>query len=166
MKKFVSIIVIVIAMIATSVPSFADTPDLTDESNAFTTVTSETKVMSDGSYYVTTVEESTLGNMLQAATSTKTGSKTTTYYNSDGASLWYVKVTGTFSYNGTTSSCTSATVTAASQVSAWVISSKSVSKSGNQATGSATAKCYNGLIVIQTVSKTVTLTCSKTGALS
>jgi hypothetical protein len=47
-----------------------------------------------------------------------------------------------------------------------VIVSTSASKSGNQAIGSATARCYNGSIVIQTVSRTVILTCSKTGALS
>jgi hypothetical protein len=168
MKKIISIATIVITMIAMSVPSFADTPDLSDGQETYTTVESETTYLDDGSYYVTTIDESVPGDMLQAAssTSTKTGSKKTTYYNSSGGALWYVKVTGTFTYNGTASSCTSSTVSAASQVSAWVISSKSATWSGNQATGKATAKRYNGLTVAQTVSKTVILTCSKTGALS
>jgi hypothetical protein len=159
MKKILSIAIIVITMIAMSVPSFADTsnPSIVSEATTY---------MSDGSYYVTTINESTTGNMIQAASSTKTGTKRTTYYNSSGASLWYVEVTGTFTYNGSTSSCTSATVSAASQASNWVISSTSASKSGNQAKGSATAKFYNGSIVIQTVSKTVILTCSKTGTLT
>jgi hypothetical protein len=157
-------------MIAASVPSFADTPDVSGAQETYKTVKSEITYMDDGSYYVTTVNESTPNiipsNMLQAASSTKTSTKRTTYYNSSGDSLWYVQVTGTFTYNGTTSSCTGSIVSAASQVSAWVISSRSTSRSGNQALGSATAKRYNGLTVAQTVSKTVTITCSKTGALS
>jgi hypothetical protein len=171
MKKIIAIVVIVMAMIATSIPSFADTPGVSDEQGTYMTVMSETTYMDDGSYYVTTVNESMTnivpGDMLQATASTKTGSKKTTYYNSSDDILWYVQVTGAFTYNGTTSSCTSSTVSAVSQDSAWAISSKSASKSGNQATGNATAKRYNGLgLVAQTVSKTVILTCSKTGALS
>jgi hypothetical protein len=166
MKKIVSIMIIVIAMIAVSVPSFADAPIRGNESEALATATSETTYMNDGSYYVTTVQENVAGNTLQAVASTKTGSKKTTYYNSSGASLWYVQVTGAFTYNGTTSSCTSSTVSAASQDSVWVISSRSASKSGNQATASATANRYNGSTIAQTVSKTVILTCGKTGTLS
>jgi hypothetical protein len=166
MRKIISILVIVIALIATTVPSFADTPCAIDGS-----VKNETTVMDDGSYYITTIEESVPGISLRAAavaTSTKTGSATTSYYTSSGTLLWSVKVTGTFSYNGSTSSCTSSSVTTSvtSAASSWKITSKSVSKSGNQATGKATAKLYNGSIVLQTVSKTVILTCSKTGALS
>jgi hypothetical protein len=158
-------------MVALSAPSFADTSGSVDDSGSYTTVTSEATYLSDGSYYVTVIGESIsenisqAGNILQAASSTKTGTKRTTYYNSSGASLWYVQIKGTFTYNGTTSSCTSATVSAASQVSPWVISSKSASKSGNQATGKATAKCYNGSVLVGTVSKTVIITCSKTGTL-
>jgi hypothetical protein len=166
MKKLISIIVAVIVVMAMAVPSFADTSGLVDESETYTTVSSETSYMSDGSYSVTTVQKTVSGNLLQASTSTTTGSKKTTYYNSSGASLWYVKVTGTFTYNGSSATCTSSTVSAASQVSAWVISSTSSSRSGNQATASATAKCYNGSVLLQTVSKTVILTCSKSGTLS
>jgi hypothetical protein len=164
MKKIVSILVIVIALLATTVPSFADTPSTADEPMTLVTV------MDDDSYCVTTIEESSPGISLRAAaaTSTKTGSKTTAYYNSSNALLWSVKVTGTFSYNGSTSSCTSSSVTTVvtSTAANWKITSKSTSKSGNQATGKATAKCYSDSIVLQTVSKTVILTCSKTGALS
>jgi hypothetical protein len=168
MKKILSIIVIVITMIAMSAPSFADTPGLADESVSYATVASETTYLSDGSYNVITVKESVSvsDNILKAAALTKSGSKTTSYYNSSGTLLWYVKVTGTFTYNGSTSSCTNATVLASAPDSAWVISSKSSNKSGNQATASATAKRYNGSILLQTVTKTVTLTCSKSGALS
>jgi PDZ domain-containing secreted protein len=171
MKKSVSILVIIIAMLATSVPSFADTHSVPGEAEVYQTVISGTTYMDDGSYYVTTVNESTPsnipGDMLRAASSTKTSTKRTTYYNSSDESMWYVQVTGTFTYNGTTSSCTSSTVSAAAQGSNWSIVSKSASKSGNQATGSATASRYNVLgIAVQTVSKTVIITCSKTGTVS
>jgi hypothetical protein len=56
--------------------------------------------------------------------------------------------------------------TAAAPDGNWKIASKSASKSGNQAKASATAKRYLVSLVVQTVSKTVILTCSKTGALS
>jgi hypothetical protein len=179
MRKILSLVVAVIVATAMSTSAFADTPDSIEELEMPAIIASETVEMSDGSYYVTSIEESALAaetsapnDALQLApaaassTSTKTASKTTAYYSSSGVLLWYVKVTGTFTYDGTTSACTSSTVTAASESTAWKISSKSASKSGNQATAKATAKQYAGLSVILTVSKTVTLTCSKTGVLS
>jgi hypothetical protein len=179
MRKILSLIVAVIVVTAMSTSAFAYTPDSIEELEMPVIIASETVEMSDGSYYVTSIEESALttetiapNDALQLAptavlsTSTKTASKTASYYNSSGVLLWYVKVTGTFTYDGTTSVCTNSTVTAASQSSAWKISSKSASKSGNQATAKATAKRYEGIVVVQTVSKTVTLTCSKTGVLS
>jgi hypothetical protein len=122
--------------------------------------------LSDGSRIVTTidVDSPVFSPLLEA--SAKTASKTVSYMSSTGTQLWYLRVTGTFTYNGTTSSCTSATVSAAPQVSAWVINSKSASTSGNQAIANTTAKLHVGTTVAQTVDRTATLTCSSTGDLS
>lgn len=44
------------------------------------------------------------------ATSTKTGTKTVNVKNSTGKVLWSVSVKGTFTYNGSTATCTTASV--------------------------------------------------------
>jgi hypothetical protein len=95
-----------------------------------------------------------------------TKTKTSYYKNSNGTILWYVKVTGTFTYGNGSSKCTSSSVTAESKSGAWKITSKSASKSGNKATAKATAKRYYGGSVAETKNKTVTLTCSPSGNFS
>lgn len=99
-------------------------------------------------------------------TKTKTGSKTVYYKNADNETLWYVKVTATFSYNGSTSTCKSASVTANSNNSSWKVSNKKSSYSGNHGTASATGKKYLFGIVTSTINRSVTLTCLPNGTLS
>lgn len=124
--------------------------------------------LEDGSYFVTTIESQTDLNSigLRAATSTRSGNKTITYKSSSGSSLWSVTVSGKFSYNGSSATCTSSTVSATSYSSNWKISSKSASKSGSKASATATGKQYKGSTAISSISQSVTLTCSKGGSLS
>jgi hypothetical protein len=168
-KKCTSVITIISFFLMAGVPAFADTTALSlpDEPVA------EVTYLSDGSRVVTEifVEPSlaaTSQDILAAASSasTKSGSKKVSYENSSGTLLWYVKVSGTFTYNGSTSTCTKSTVSTSAPASNWKISSNDSGKTGNQAWATATAKRYNGSTVVQTVSRTVTLTCSKTGVLS
>ncbi|MGN0408775.1 MAG: hypothetical protein ACI4E3_00005 [Candidatus Fimousia sp.] len=119
---------------------------------------------SDGSYIVTVMES--IDDNINLLSTTVTKSKKATYYNKDGVAKWYIKVTGTFTYGNGTSKCTNSTVTAASQSTTWKISSKSASKSGNKAIATATAKQYQNNSIIQTITKSVTLTCSSTGKFS
>jgi hypothetical protein len=157
MKRVVLIVSLISALVLLSATSiFAAEQD-----------TVVTEYFPDGSYLEVTVEEQSSPFSLFAATSTKSGSKTATYKNSAGDSLWSVKVSGTFSYNGSTSSCTSSSVIATVYSSYWSIVSKSASKSGNNATATATAKQYSSLgIAIATATYTVNLTCSASGTLS
>lgn len=97
--------------------------------------------------------------------SSKTASKTSNYKDSSGTVMWSVTVRGTFSYNGTTSSCTAVSHSTASPGTYWSIKSASSSKSGNTATAKATAT-YSFLSVSQDYSTTVKLTCSANGTLS
>lgn len=106
------------------------------------------------------------GISLYSTAQTKTGSKTVYYKNADNETLWYVKVTATFSYNGSTSTCKSASVTAGSNNSYWKVSNKKSSYSGNHGTASATGKKYLFGIVTSTINRSVTLTCSPNGTLS
>lgn len=100
------------------------------------------------------------------STKTKTASKTVEYQNSEGTTLWYVKVTGTFTYNGITSSCSTSSVSAASYNSSWTISNKTSYKSGNTAYASATGIKKFMSVTVQTITRNVSLSCSKNGTLS
>lgn len=129
--------------------------------------TTEIEYLSDGSYCLTEIHEDSVPSLeLFATNRTRTASKTTKYYSSSGNTLWYVKITATFTYNGTTSSCTSAFATADSYSSVWKISRKSASKSGNKATAAATATQYANSKPVSSHTRTVTLTCNKNGNLS
>lgn len=117
----------------------------------------------DGLYVETLIEEEIISTY---ANQTKKGSKTKNYKDSKGNILYSVKVNGTFTYNGSSSVCTSSSVTANSYNKTWKVSSKSASKSKNVATAKATMKQYYDGTVVQTKNSTVTLTCSAKGVLS
>lgn len=118
-------------------------------------------------YCVTVIEqEPVVTTSPYSTTKTKTASKTVYYQDANNNKLWYVKVTATFSYNGSTSSCKSASVTAGSYSSDWKVSNTNSSYSGNHGTASATGKKYFSGHVMSTINRSVTLTCSKDGTLS
>lgn len=127
---------------------------------------SEIEYLDDGSYFETVITTESNSGMTTLSSKSVTKTKTSYYKNSNGTILWYVKVTGTFTYGNGSSKCTSSSVTADSKSGAWKITSKSASKSGNKATAKATAKRYYGGSVAETKNKTVTLTCSPSGNFS
>ena len=79
--------------------------------------------------------------------------------------MWAIRVQCTFTYNGTTCTCTKAAHKATSYASTWTIISASHSKSGNHATATATAR-HQGSTGYQDYTRSVTLTCSPTGVFS
>lgn len=114
----------------------------------------------DGSYCITTLEDESSGiTLLSVNTASK--AKKTFCYSPTGAKLWYVKVTGTFTYGDGSAKCTASSVSAKSYSDAWSITKKSASKSGNKASATATAKKGK-----TSRTKTVTLTCSASGEFS
>ena len=64
--------------------------------------------------------------------------KTYTYKDSSGVAQWKALLSGTFTYNGTTSSCTNSTVGVTIYNDAWYMVSKSATKSGSAAYGTVT----------------------------
>lgn len=157
-KSIMAAFTALIMIFALAVPVMAD--EITGETVESVTM----EYLEDGSYYETviTVDDNENGDSgIMSTTKTKTGSKKASYKNKSGDVLWYVKVTGKFTYNGSTSKCTSASATAASNSSSWKIIDKSSSKSGNKAIGKATAKEQS-----TSLTRAVTLSCSKTGKLS
>lgn len=117
-------------------------------------------------YCITEIYEETPSSLnVFSSTQTKSGSKTVRYENASGTTLWYVKVTASFTYNGSSSTCTSASVTADSHSSNWSVSNKSSWKSGDTGYASATGHLHSGGEIVQTISRTVSLKCSNTGVL-
>lgn len=115
----------------------------------------------DNGYYLETIIEET---PTTRASNQKTARKIGNYKNSQGKVVF--TVTGTFTYTGSSSTCTKSVAEASSKNANWKISSKSASKSGNKATAKATAKRYVDGTAVETRSCSVTLTCSSNGSLS
>ena len=125
---------------------------------------SETTVeyLEDGSYIVTTITENSRG----ARSSSKSGSKSINYCNSKGEEQWVATIHGTFSYDGYSATCTNAYTSHTIYNSAWKLNSSSAERSGNQAIGRFVFKYYLLGVPINTIERTVVLTCSPNGVLS
>lgn len=118
-------------------------------------------VFEDGSYIEITVEVIT-----GRATNTKNGYKTYSYYDASNNLEWQAKLSASFTYNGTTSTCTSASCSVSIYENAWYESSNSTTRSGNTAT---TKLVMGQKLLGVTIAKreyTITLTCDKNGNLS
>ena len=147
MKKIITSIFIAFMMITTIIPVNALEENMSIE------------YLSNGDYIETTI----VSNINTLARSSKSGTKTEKYKNASGEVMWSISVTGTFSYNGSSCTCTKATVSTTKPSSMWSLSNKKASKSGNKAIASVTGKKISAGT---SVTRTVTLTCSPTGKLS
>ena len=121
----------------------------------------ETLYFEDGSYMTVEIEYN-----LTRTTWSVTGNKKYTYYDDNGSSQWYAVLTGSFNYTGSSSSCTSSNVNVTIYDSSWYTISKSASKSGNKATGSATVGQKVSSVTITRVPVNLTLSCDANGNLS
>ena len=124
------------------------------------------ETFSDGSYIESSISFPSTSKALSSS-STKTASKTSTYKNNSGKTLWSVTVTGSFTYNGSTSKCIRSTVSTTCPDRKLEIN-KILLTNKTDSTASATvstAQLFNG-IHMRTINRTIKLTCSKTGKLS
>lgn len=94
----------------------------------------------------------------------KSGTKTKNYKNSAGEIMWSVTVHGTFTYNGSTSLCTSAGHSTTAPGSMWSIKSVSSRRSGYSAIADATAT-YTTSSSSKDYSMSVSLYCNPYGTL-
>ena len=156
MKKLLGLITIVVMICAQTFLVSADSFETEER-----VVSVERQYLENGDYIETIITESPIASY---ASNTKTGSKTSQYCNS-GVALWYVKVTGTFTYTGSSVYCTGASVTAGSYHSDWGVSNRSSSYSGNIATAKATGRRYYGNTAVERINETVHLSCSVNGSL-
>ena len=123
----------------------------------------ETRItyMEDGSYLVETVQI-----VDSRASGSKTGTKTKTYYESDGTASWKATLTGKFTYDGTSATCTVSTVSVTIYDANWYTVSKSATKSGNTASASVTMGYKTMGITTNKVTISVSLSCDKDGNFS
>ena len=124
----------------------------------------EVEKLDNGDYIETFMEseDSKLITMSAAKTITKT--KTAQYKNSSGEVLWSVSIKGTFTYDGKTSKCTSCSHSTTAPSKYWSIKSCTSTKSGNKAT--ATVVALQKGLATNTVTKTITISCSPKGVVS
>ena len=115
----------------------------------------------DGSYAV--VETITSGARASGRIS---GSRPYTYYDSTGVAQWKVVLNGSFTYTGSSATCTSASCSVTIYNSEWYTVSKNASKSGNTASANATMGESSGGVLVNRVSASLTLRCDKNGNLS
>ena len=124
---------------------------------------SSIEYLENGDYIVTEFAVTQPGSLFSDSTmTTRSGSRTKNYYNSDGTKIWSLTVNGTFSYTyGVSSTATSATATVNIFSSNASFVSKSAYTSGNTATATGTV-AYNSV----TKTMTVSVSCDKYGNLS
>ncbi len=153
LKKFVS--VFLLSLILFSMCSF--NTFATDE-NSDTSIIN----LNNGAYLVVEISEININR----ATNTKSGTKSITYKNDNNESMWKATITGTFTYTGSSATCTKASINYNVYADNWKMKEAISSKSGNKAIGDVTAKRYLLGIPVETVNQTFYLTCSATGTLS
>lgn len=118
--------------------------------------------LGNGFYGITTLEIQT-----STTRATKTASKTYTLKNSSGSTAASFTLTATFRYpSGNSALCTYVSHDSSISDSQWSFSEKCSSKSGNTAQGNFTAKQKYSGITAQTISKSITLTCDRSGNIS
>lgn len=115
----------------------------------------------DGSYILISISDTG-----SRATSTKNGSKTYTYYNSDDVKQWQAVLSGTFTYTGTSSTCTAASCSVSIYDSSWYVISKYASRSGNTASASASVGEKVLGVTVMKIPVSLKLSCDANGKLS
>lgn len=131
-------------------------------------VISEIEMLENGFYFETIIESEDISSLIspRAAVKYTTKTKTTNMKDSSGNTLWYVSITATFSYNGSSATCLSCSPNAKSYASTWTIASVTSNKSGNTAT--ATAVAIHGISsgISESFTKSVTIKCDGSGTVS
>ena len=131
MKRFIAFF---LAMLFTL--SFSTTAFAYDTSLANSYQISNTEYFSDGSYIITTLTESQMR-------SSKSGTKRQDFYSSSDVLQWRVVLNGTFTYNGTTSSCTSSSYSVTIYNNDWFKYSGNAYKSNNKGNYSVTSEKWS-----------------------
>ena len=154
MKKTISLLLIaVLCFTALIIPATATDMEVVTPKSSISRIE-----LPDGGYILEKITE--LPTMTRAS-GTKSGEKTRVRYTANNEAVYGVKVTGTFNYNGTSSSAIYSAATVYIYMSGASYVSKSAWYSGNTAYATGSVK-YLGI----TESRTPSLSCDKNGNLS
>lgn len=123
--------------------------------------TTEIIYLEDGGYLIIETVQ-----IMSRSVDTTSGFTRITYNDEDDVTRWRAILTGTFTYDGTTATCTESSVTTYVYASNWYEVSKSAGKSGDTATGSVTMGRTVLGITVAKETYSLTLTCSPNGTLS
>ncbi len=130
-----------------------------------TIISQKIEYLNNGFYIIKTLTVDAQNNQIRTS-STKTGSKTIIIYNSNDEAMVTLKLTASFSYTGTSATCTNVVPSYTIHNSYWKVPIAIGTKNGNSAIGQFTAKKYWLGLLVQTINESTTITCSNTGVLS
>ena len=139
-------------LLLTSLNSFAE-----GEESSISLIRSETTYLNNGYKFITNTYLKNLDR------STVSSQKETNYVDPDNVILWKVTLTGTFTYNGSTSSCTAASSYSTVYQGNWSESNNNTFASGNAAVASVTMVRKFLFITVETQVANLTITCDKDG---
>ena len=169
MKKFISLSIIFL----TTLFSFANLQPLLANAAPISTAEKITggKIINteiiplDESYYLEVITYAATSSQISTASTTKSvpAAKTHNIKNIYNETIASYTLSATFTCDGSTSRCTSASCSRTVNNSAWSFTSYSAAWTGNTAFGSYTAEC---VYPKQTVSNTITITCDANGHIS
>ena len=150
-KRFISALFAFILIAALPFNAFAAEP--TEKTNSI--------YFEDGSYITIILEEITT-----RASGTKTAKKICNYTASDGTLCWEAVLTGSFTYTGTTATCTASDCDVTVYESAYYVVSNTPTKNGSTASVALTmGRKFLG-ITIEKKNYNWSITCDKNGNLS
>ncbi len=156
MKKYFTMLLITL-LIITEYPVYAYNP-----SNI---ISSEIIYLTDDLYMEVVLEEN-IYDVSTYTTQTKSTTKTATIKNNNGDKIATFKLTATFIYDGSSSSCTSVSHSTSITDTSWKFTEATSSKLGSVAYGSFTVKDYLLSMCVQTISDSLTIKCDVNGNIS
>ena len=110
--------------------------------------------------------EVTVPKIINSQRGTITGQKAYRYRDSDGVVQWTATLTGTFTYNGSTATCTAASCVTSVQSGNWHETYNHAYPSGNTAQADITMVRKVLFVTVQTETAHLVLTCDANGNLS
>lgn len=155
MRKYVCSLLIALSIVCSCNPVCANA-DSSDD-----IITSYTEYYDDGSYSIITIIE----HPTDPSRSNKNGSKTYEHVVS-GNTVWEYTIEASFTYTGSSSSCTSVSDSYTIYNSSWHLNSRYHWKSGNTAYGSVTMDRKILGVTVDSVTRDISLSCSANGTLS
>lgn len=159
-KSIFSMILSILIICSTSIQTYA-----TELFEPEVYIVTQEEHLANGDLLITTIYSESLQSSLFRA-SVVNGTKSVEYQNSNHETLWTFSVSGTFSINGSNVSCTNATHSITIHVNGWESISKSSYASNNTANASVRMGYYSWGIIMQSIDKSLILTCDSNGNLS